>query len=115
MADKLKLTLAALILGGALGAFYYFADHSILIRVIGLLLAVGLAAVIAYQTPLGVEVAGFGRGALLEVRKVVWPTRKETSQTTLVVVVMVVLMGVILWLFDMLLVWAVRILTGQGS
>jgi preprotein translocase subunit SecE len=115
MADKLKLSLAALILGGALAAFYYFADHSILLRVIGLLLAVGLAAAIAYRTQTGTEVAAFSRGALLEVRKVVWPTGKETSQTTFVVLIMVVLMGLILWLFDLLLGSAVQMLTGQGG
>jgi preprotein translocase subunit SecE len=50
-----------------------------------------------------------------EVRKVVWPTRAETVQTTLAVLFVVVLMGVVLWLMDMVLLWAIRLLTGQGG
>jgi preprotein translocase subunit SecE len=50
-----------------------------------------------------------------EVRKVVWPTRAETTQTVLAVLFVVILMGVLLWLLDMLLLWAVRLLTGQGG
>jgi preprotein translocase subunit SecE len=111
MADKLKLTLAALILGGALGAFYYFGDQSILLRVVGLLLATGLAVVVGLQTQAGTELAGFGRGAFIEMRKVVWPSRKETTQTTLVVLAMVIFMGLVMWGFDALLAWVVRTLT----
>lgn len=112
MADKLKLAVAALILGGALGAFYYFSDYSTALRVMGLLVATALAAVVALQSQPGVALASFGRGAAIEVRKVVWPTRKETTQTTLVVLVMVLLMGLVMWGFDSLLAFLVRWLTG---
>jgi preprotein translocase subunit SecE len=112
MADKLKLAVAALILGGALGAFYYFSDYSTALRVIGLLVGVALAAGVALQSQLGAELASFGRGAVIEVRKVVWPTRKETTQTTLVVLVMVLIMGLVMWGFDSFLAWIVRTLTG---
>ena len=54
-------------------------------------------------------------GMSLEVRKVVWPTRAETLQTTLAVLLMVLLVGIFLWLLDMFLLWAIQILTGQGS
>ncbi len=50
-----------------------------------------------------------------EVSKVVWPSRQETMQTTLIVFVMVLIMGIMLWLFDMLLMNIVRALTGQGG
>ncbi|MEA2094042.1 MAG: preprotein translocase subunit SecE, partial [Pseudomonadota bacterium] len=49
-----------------------------------------------------------------EVRRVVWPSRQETVQTTLVVLLMVLLVGIFLWLLDMVLLWAIQILTGQG-
>jgi preprotein translocase subunit SecE len=49
------------------------------------------------------------------VRKVVWPTRQETLQTTLIVIAMVVIVGVLLWLFDLVLVGILRFLTGQGG
>jgi preprotein translocase subunit SecE len=51
----------------------------------------------------------------MEVRKVVWPTRQETMQTTLIVIVMVFLLGILLWLFDMVLMSILRFLTGQGG
>jgi preprotein translocase subunit SecE len=112
MADKLKLAVAALILGGALGAFYYFGDYSAALRVIGLLVAVAVAAFVALQSQPGAELASFGRGAVIEVRKVVWPSRKETTQTTLVVLAMVIFMGLVMWGFDSILAFLVRWLTG---
>jgi len=115
MADKIKLLLAAVVLAGAVGAFYYFADQQLIFRVLGLLAGVGVAAAIAAQSAVGRSVLDASRGAWLELRKVVWPSRKETGQTTLMVMVMVVIVGLILWMFDSLLAWAVRMLTGQGG
>jgi preprotein translocase subunit SecE len=115
MADKIKLSAAILILMGAIGAFYYFADDSLLLRVVGLLAAAGIAAAVAKQTVLGDSVWNFGRGSLIEIRKVVWPSRRETVQTTLIVMAMVVVVGLILWMFDIFLVWAIKFITGQGS
>jgi preprotein translocase subunit SecE len=54
----------------------------------------------------------FRREAIIEVRKVVWPTRKETVQTTMVVLVVVIIMAILLWALDSMLAWAVRYLTG---
>jgi preprotein translocase subunit SecE len=51
----------------------------------------------------------------MEVRKVVWPTRQETLQTTLIVIVMVLILGILLWLFDMVLMAILRFLTGTGG
>ena len=65
-----------------------------------------------YATHLGQSVVGFGREARAEVRKVVWPTRQETVQTTLMVLVAVIIIGIFLWLIDMALVSAVQSLTG---
>lgn len=115
MADKIKLIVAVLILGAAIVAFYVFADQSMLFRVLGLLVAAGVSVAVASQTEVGAGVISFGRGSVIEARKVVWPTRKETVQTTLMVMAMVVLVGIILWVFDMFLAWAVGMLTGQGG
>ncbi|HKJ77430.1 MAG TPA: preprotein translocase subunit SecE [Gammaproteobacteria bacterium] len=115
MADKVKLGTAVLILALAVGAFYHFSEQMLLFRVLGLLVALGLSAAVAVQSQQGASALDFSRSALIEVRKVVWPSRKETVQTTGIVLVMVVLMGLILWLFDTFLLWAVRLLTGQGS
>ncbi len=81
-------------------------------RVLGLLVVVGLAVMIAYQTVAGRRVWRFASDAKVEVRKVVWPSRQETVQTTLIVFVVVLIMGIILWLFDMMLGAILRALTG---
>lgn len=111
-ADTFKLLAAGAIALSALVAFYVFADHSLLIRVIGLLAAAGVAVVIALKTEWGAETLEFVQGSRAELRKVVWPTRAETTQTTLIVIAMVVIMGLLLWLFDILLFWLVRLVTG---
>jgi len=115
MQDKIKLIVAILLLAGGVVAFYYFADQSLLYRVLGLLVVAGVALAIGARTQAGTQTVAFGRNAMIEVRKVVWPSRKETTQTTLMVLAMVVLVGLLLWLFDMFLLWAVKLLTGQGG
>lgn len=113
--DKLKLAGAASVLGAAILAFYALADQPTLLRVLILLASVVLAVFIVVQTQPGRALWAFMFEVRAEVRKVVWPTREETTQTTLVVVAMVTVMAVLLWLIDMLLFSLVRFLTGQGG
>ncbi|HRD66899.1 MAG TPA: preprotein translocase subunit SecE [Candidatus Competibacter sp.] len=110
--DTYKLLAAGAIVLLALVIFYAFANYSLLGRVIGLLVAAGLAVAIALKTEPGAEALEFVRGSRSELRKVVWPTRAETTQTTLIVIAMVVVMGLLLWLLDVLLLWLVRLITG---
>ena len=112
--DTAKLSAAALLLIAGIYAFYFFAEYSALLRVLGLLVIVGGAAAIALQTQVGNQLWHFVGDARTEVRKVVWPTRQETLQTTFIVVVMVLILGIIMWLFDMVLMNVLRLLTGQG-
>ncbi len=113
--DTIKLAAAALLLGGAVVAFYWFADESLLLRVLGLLGVAVVAVLIAAQTSIGRSTWSFVGSTRTEVRKVVWPTRTETTQTALAVLVIVLLLGVVIWLLDMFVLWAVRLLTGQGG
>ena len=113
--DALKLGLALALLVAGVSGFYWYADHSLLMRVLALLGVTGLSVFIASQTARGRAIVGFIGGTRSEVRKVVWPTRAETTQTTMAVLFVVVLMGVVLWLMDMFLLWAIRLLTGQGG
>ena len=110
--DKILLSLSVLPVAAAIGGFYYFEDQATWVRVIALLVAVGISALIALQTAMGKAAWDFRREAIIEVRKVVWPTRKETVQTTMVVLVVVIIMAMLLWALDSLLAWAVRFLTG---
>jgi len=115
MADKVKLTMAVLVLLAGFVGFYMFEDYALWMRVLGVLVMAGIGLVIAAQAEPGRVALTFVKEARAEVRKVVWPTRKETLQTTGVVIVMVIIVGIMLWLLDMFLLWAVRLLTGQGG
>jgi len=113
--DNVKLVSAAAVVLVALWGFYFFAEYSLLLRVVVLLALTGGAAAIALTTDPGRKLWRFAVDARMEVRKVVWPTRQETVQTTLIVIVMVLILGIVLWLFDMVLMSILRFLTGQGG
>ena len=115
MVDKIKLLVAVLLIAAGIAGFYYYADQALLYRVLGLLGVIAVAVAVILSTRLGVDTVDFGRSAVMEMRKSVWPSRRETTQTTLLVLAMVIIVGLMLWLFDMVLLWAVRLLTGQGS
>ena len=110
--DTVKLLVALLLVIAGIGVFYYFETYSTLLRVLGLLTVTGVAVAVALQSVPGQQVWSFAAAARTEVRKVVWPTRQETVQTTLIVFLMVLLIGVMLWLFDMALMAIVRAVTG---
>jgi len=115
MADRIKLFVAFLVVVAGIVGFYYYDDQALLYRVLGLLALVLVAIGIGMTTALGKSSWKFLQDARTEVRKVVWPTRKETSQTTLLIMASVVVVGIMLWALDSLLLWAVELLTGQGS
>ena len=110
--DLVKFIGAGLIGLAGLIAFYAFADQSLLARVIGLLIVFAIVAFILYQTGRGKNTVSFFKDARTEVRKVVWPSRAETTQTTLTVFVIVFLVGLFLWLLDMILAGAFKAITG---
>ena len=114
-ADVAKWIGAFVVLASGIGGFYYWSDESLLLRVIGLLVLSGAALFVAVQTEKGRSAWNFVREAHTELRKVVWPTRKETTQTTLIVIAMVGLVAVILWLLDGLLARLVKLLLGTGT
>ncbi|OOZ38904.1 preprotein translocase subunit SecE [Solemya pervernicosa gill symbiont] len=114
--DTLKLLAALGVLVGGVVAFYYFADVAqTWMRVLALLALIAVSAMIALQTDVGRNTWVFLSDARMEVRKVVWPSWNETVQTTLVVLGVVILVGILLWLLDMLLLSGVTSLTSQGG
>lgn len=115
MPDVMKWIAAAAFLAAGLVGFYYFAEHSTLLRVVGLLFAIGMSVAVAVQTEKGRSVWDFMRDSRTEVRKVVWPTRQETIQTTLIVMAVVALMAMIMWALDSLLGFLVSLLLGTGG
>ena len=110
--DTVKLAASLLVLIGGIAAFYQFGEESLLLRVIGLLVVAALSVWIVLQTEIGRNVWAFAVDSRVEVRKVVWPSRQETVQTTLIVFVMVFLIGLFLWLVDMLLSYILKAITG---
>ena len=112
--DTVKLLLSIVLLMAGIAGFYYYEAEGLIYRVLGLLVFVLIALGTVYTTNLGQSVVGFGRESRAEVRKVVWPTRQETIQTTLMVLVAVIVLGIFLWFIDMMLVNAVQYLTGRG-
>jgi preprotein translocase subunit SecE len=113
--DTAKLALAILVVVAGLFAYYYFADASVLLRALGVILALAVGAVVAFTSLQGRTLWKFIQGARVELNKVVWPTREETIQTTLVVLVVALIGGVFFWLLDLFLLWVTTRITGQGS
>jgi len=113
--DTVKLALTAAILVGGIWGFYQYEQESLLVAVSVILVAVALAAVMFMQTERGRVLWKFVQGSRVEIRKVIWPTRTEAMQTTLTVFVFVLILGIFFWLLDMGLLWATRLLTGQGG
>lgn len=115
MPDTLKWIVSGALLVAGLAGFYYFGEYSTLARIVGLLIAVGAAVSVAVRTEKGREAWAFAYDSRTEVRKVVWPTRKETTQTTLIVMAVVVVVALLMWLLDTILGALVRLLLGQGG
>ncbi len=113
--DTIKFIVSGVLLLAGLVLFYTFSEQSLLYRVLALLVLAGVAIYVSYQTSKGQRTAAFFRDARTEVRKVVWPSRAETTQTTLIVMVIVFIMGLFLWLLDWMLSGAFRMVTGIGG
>jgi len=110
--DGLKWGLVALLLIAAIGGNYYFGQESVLLRAVGVVVAVAVAGLIAMQTLKGRTAVSFAKESRTEVRKVVWPTRQEAIQTTGIVLVVTLLMSLLLWGLDSVLFWLVGLVTG---
>ena len=106
------LLMSLLLLLAGIVAFYYFSEIRLFYRVLGLFVVIGLSGFIAYQTNFGKTIYTYIADSKIELKKVTWPTKQETTQTALGVIVIVVIIGILLWLLDMLLAWAIGTLYG---
>ena len=113
--DAVKFAASALLTALGVMAFYYLADSGRLLRLLALLAPLGTAVAIALLTGPGQELISFARDTQIEVKKVVWPSRQETIQTTGVIIAIVVVTALFLWILDMLLGGFTRWLLGQGG
>ena len=110
--DWLKWLVVAAILGGGVYANWYYSDQSLLLRVVGLIVLAVVAGFVALQTERGRNTWSLLKESRSEIRRVVWPSNQETTQTTLVVLVLIVIFALILWGLDSLLGWIVSSVIG---
>lgn len=110
--DTLLWVLVVILLGTAVVGNYYFTSYPLVARVAGVLVLVVIAGALAWLTAKGKNIMLFMRESRIEVRKVVWPTRQEAVQTTLIVLAVTIVMSLVLWGMDGILVRLVGWVTG---
>ncbi len=106
MADKIKFALALVLLAAGVAGFYLLSEQAMILRVLAVLAGVAVAIAVAWKTEPGQRFFVFAQESVTETKKVVWPSRKETMQTTAAVFAFVVVMAVVLYLTDKTLEWA---------
>ena len=115
MLDKLKNSLSIIFVVASVYVFNssFLSDYPLYLKLLILFVFFALAAFVFYTSSTGKTFKSYVFNSTSEVKKVVWPNKKETSQMTLVVFVFVLLMGIFLWLIDNLLSWLIKILLGD--
>ncbi|MFM8901218.1 MAG: preprotein translocase subunit SecE [Burkholderiales bacterium] len=104
-ADKAKLLASVLLAVAAVAAFYVLGKQDLWLRVLTLLGLLVVAGAVFFISEPGKQLIAYGRDSVREVRKVVWPTRKEAGQMTLYVFAFVVVMALFLWVTDKTVEW----------
>jgi len=115
MIDKIKLVLSVLLVAAGIAGFYLLADHALVLRILAVLAGIAVAIVIFRTTPAGQGALGFVGEAIAEAKRVVWPTRKETMQTTIAVFVLVLIMAAFLAVVDVGFAYMVQWLMGRSA
>ena len=114
MVKKIKLLVAFLLLVAGIAGFYLLADKATVLRILAVLAGLGASIAVLWTTPIGQQSLGFVGESVVEARKVVWPTRKETIQTTTVVFVLVLIMAAFLAVVDIGFAYMVQWLMGRA-
>jgi len=113
--DTVKLVAAVAILVGGIAGFYLLSSYPLAVRWVIVLASLGVGMLVALQSAQGRAFWQFVQGSRVELRKVVWPTRQETLQTTLVVFVAILAMGIFFWILDWILGGVTAALTQRGG
>ncbi|MCV2886384.1 preprotein translocase subunit SecE [Aestuariibacter sp. AA17] len=112
--DMFKWVIVIALLAGVVAGNYLFEEQSVLIRAVVAVLGVVVAGFVAASTEKGATFINFAKESRTEVRKVVWPTRQEATQTTLIVLAATVVVSLLLWGLDGIIVRLVSFITGLG-
>jgi len=113
--DTALITLSVLVLFVGIGAFYWYEDRPLPLRIGMVVVGLLAAAAFAWLSWYGREFWQFALASRIELRKVVWPSRDETVKTTYVVFIFAIVMGLFFWGLDWVLTWLTRFLTGQSA
>ncbi len=113
--DTALMTLSVLVLLAGIVAFYWYDERPLVLRIGMVVAGVAASLGLAWTSWYGRQFWQFALGSRVELRKVVWPEREETTKTTYVVFIFAAIMGVFFWLLDWLLTWMTRLLTGQAG
>ena len=105
MIDKIKLVVAVLLVAAGVWGYYWLAEQALVLRVLAVVAGLLAGAAVAWFSAPGKQFGLFALESVAEVKKVVWPTRKETIQTTAAVFAFVVVMAIFLWVSDKTLEW----------
>ena len=111
VADTLKLMASVSILFASIVSFYYFSEISVLIRALVIIFSLVISLLIFFRTQRGLILWEFFQSSRVEMRKVVWPTKQETIQTTLTVFIFVLILGIFFWLLDFVLLYITTSIT----
>ena len=113
--DIIKLLFAAGVLVGGLYSYYYFLEVSLPLRVLMVLGGTAAGITVGMTSTQGQRLWAFIQGARIEIRKVVWPTKQETTQTAIAVFIFTFIMALFFWGLDSFLLWLTRTLVGSAS
>ena len=113
--DTALITLSVLVLFVGIGAFYWYEEQALAIRIAMVIGGLAVGAGLAWFSWYGREFWQFAQAARIELRKVVWPSRDETIKTTYVVFIFAIVMGLFFWGLDWVLTWLTRFMTGQSA
>lgn len=103
--DNIKFGLALLLVAAGIAGFYLLGEQAMIVRVLSVLAGLAAGTAVAWFTEPGQRFFDFGRESVNETKKVAWPTRKETIQTTGIVFLFMLAMAIMLWVTDKSLEW----------
>lgn len=115
MIDKIKLVLSMLLIAAGVAGFYLLADKALVLRILAVIVGVVAAALLFRTTILGQQAFAFVGDSVAEAKRVVWPTRKETIQTTMVVFVLVIVMAAFLAVVDIAFSQMIQWILGRSA
>ncbi|EUJ09560.1 preprotein translocase, SecE subunit [Methylophilaceae bacterium 11] len=115
MMDKLKLVVSLLLVVAGIAGFYLLEDKALVLRILAVMAGIAAGLAVMWTSPLGKDALGFVGDSVAEAKRVVWPTRKETIQTTIAVFVLVLIMAAFLAVVDIGFAYMVQWLMGRSA